>query len=310
MNKRVIIFLAYPIPLLETLKEKKMKEKEKKIIEAGISLFARKGYSSTSIQEIVDACGISKGAFYLYFKSKEALLLAAFKYQFQSIQSKLDALPIKDLTPRETFIAQLVTQLEEIQKNKEFIIMQIREQTIPINSEVEEFVRKISAEIGNFYHTSLLKIYGTAINRFIYDLNMILQGIVHSYLKLIIFDKATIDLHKLAMFILKRMDDLAAGFTSSSEEPILTADCVEQLSKLYPDPSKEDIVRQIKLSKENIDNEDIIVTLDVLEAEIERETPRTPVIQGMLGNIRDEPALIDLKTMIEKFFKLIVDKKT
>jgi AcrR family transcriptional regulator len=290
--------------MLETLKENKMKEKEKKIIEAGISLFARKGYSSTSIQEIVDACGISKGAFYLYFKSKEALLLAAFKYQFQSIQSKLDALPIKDLTPRETFIAQLVTQLEEIQKNKEFIIMQTREQTIPINSEVEEFVRKISSEIGSFYHTSLLNIYGTSINRFIYDLNMILQGIVHSYLKLIIFDKATIDLHKLAMFILKRMDDLAAGFTSSSEEPILTADCVEKLSKLYPEPSKEDIVRQIKCSKDKIDNEDIIVTLDVLEAEFELDSPRTPVIQGMLGNLRDEPALHDLKTIIEKFFKL------
>ncbi|MBO1513993.1 TetR/AcrR family transcriptional regulator [Metabacillus bambusae] len=281
-----------------------MKEKEKKIIEAGISLFARKGYSSTSIQEIVDACGISKGAFYLYFKSKEALLLAAFKYQFQSIQSKLDALPIKDLTPRETFIAQLVTQLEEIQKNKEFIIMQTREQTIPINSEVEEFVRKISSEIGSFYHTSLLNIYGTSINRFIYDLNMILQGIVHSYLKLIIFDKATIDLHKLASFILNRMDDLAAGFTSSNEEPILTADCIEKLSKLYPESSKEDIVRQIKLSKDKIDNEDIIVTLDVLEAEIEMDSPRTPVIQGMLGNLRDEPVLHDLKTLIEKFFKL------
>ncbi|WP_338788325.1 TetR/AcrR family transcriptional regulator [Metabacillus sp. FJAT-53654] len=281
-----------------------MKEKEKKIIEAGISLFARKGYSSTSIQEIVDACGISKGAFYLYFKSKEALLLAAFKYQFQTIQSKLDALPIKDLTPRETFIAQLVTQLEEIQKNKEFIIMQTREQTIPINSEVEEFVRKISSEIGSFYHKSLLNIYGTTINRFIYDLNMILQGIVHSYLKLIIFDKATIDLHKLAGFILNRMDDLAAGFTSSSEEPILTADRVEKLSKLYPEPSREDIVRQIKLSKDKIDNEDIIITLDVLEGEIERETPRSPVIQGMLGNLRDEPALYDLKTIIEKYFKL------
>ncbi|MGM7721356.1 TetR/AcrR family transcriptional regulator [uncultured Metabacillus sp.] len=281
-----------------------MKDKEKKIIEAGMSLFAKKGYSSTSIQEIVDACGISKGSFYLYFKSKEALLLAAFKYQFQSIQSKLDSLKIKDLTPRETFIAQLVAQLEEIQKNKEFIIMQIREQTIPINSEVELFIRKISAEISSFYHESLIKIYGSPINPFIYDLNIILQGIVHSYLKLIIFDKASFDLHRLSHFILKRMDDLAAGFIRSNEEPILTADYVERLSELYPEPAKEDVLRKIHHTKEQIENEDLKITLEVLEAEIEREDPRIPVISGMLGNLKNEPDLENVKTLIEKFFHL------
>jgi AcrR family transcriptional regulator len=285
-----------------------MKDKEKKIIEAGISLFAKKGYSSTSIQEIVDACGISKGAFYLYFKSKEALMLAAFKYQFQAIQSKLDSLSITDLTPRETFIAQLEAQLEEIQKNKEFIIMQTREQTIPINPEIEKFIRKITQEIYSFYHTSLINIYGTTIERYIHDLNTILQGIVHSYLKLIIFDKASIDLHKLATYILRRIDDLVTGFTHSNEEPFLTNEFVEKLSELYPEPSKEDLLRQIKISKEKGESEDILITLEVLEAEIEMETPRTPVIQGMLGNLKDVPTLQNLKTKIEKFFHLTANK--
>ncbi|MGM0876765.1 MAG: TetR/AcrR family transcriptional regulator [Bacillota bacterium] len=285
-----------------------MKDKEKKIIEAGISLFAKKGYSSTSIQEIVDACGISKGAFYLYFKSKEALMLAAFKYQFQAIQSKLYSLSIKDLSPRETFLAQLEAQLEEIQKNKDFIIMQTREQTIPINSEIEDFIRKITQEIGSFYQTSLLNIYGPAIEKYIHDLNTILQGIVHSYLKLIIFDKASIDLHKLATYILRRIDDLVTGFTHSNEEPFLTNEFVEKLSELYPEPSKEDIVRQIKISKDKVESEDIIITLEVLEAEIEMDTPRTPVIQGMLGNLKDVPTLQNLKTKIEKFFHLTANK--
>jgi AcrR family transcriptional regulator len=285
-----------------------MKDKEKKIIEAGISLFAKKGYSSTSIQEIVDACGISKGAFYLYFKSKEALMLAAFKYQFQAIQSKLDSLSITDLTPRETFIAQLEAQLEEIQKNKEFIIMQTREQTIPINPEIEKFIRKITQEIYSFYHTSLINIYGTTIERYIHDLNTILQGIVHSYLKLIIFDKASIDLHKLATYILRRIDDLVTGFTHSNEEPFLTKKFVEKLSELYPEPTKEDLVRQIKISKDKVESEDMIITLEVLEAEIEMETPRIPVIRGMLGNLIDVPSLENLKTKIEKFFNLAANK--
>lgn len=285
-----------------------MKDKEKRIIEAGISLFAKKGYSSTSIQEIVEACGISKGAFYLYFKSKEALLLAAFKYQFQTIQSRLDSLSVKGLTPQETFIAQLEAQLEEILKNKEFIIMQTREQTIPINEEIEQFIRKITQQIGNFYHASLLNIYGNKIERYIYDLNTILQGIVHSYLKLMIFDKSTIDLHKLAVYILNRIDDLVTGFTQSNEEPILTNDFVEKLSELYPEPNKEDVVRQIKIAKETIDSEDLIITLEVLAEEIEMDSPRIPVIQGMLGNVKNEPSLQNLREMIEKFFHLSTDR--
>lgn len=281
-----------------------MKEKEKKIIEAAVSIFATKGYSATSIQEIVDACGMSKGAFYLYFKSKDALLLAAFKYQFGLIQSKVDSLPVKGLSPREAFTLRLQTQLEEIQKNKEFIIMQTREQAIPINSEIEDFIKKMSQNIGRFYHTSLLEIYGTKINRYIYDLNIILQGIVQAYLKLIIFDVATVDLKKLAVFVLRRADDLVEGYMKTDEEPILTSEFVCQLSKQFPEVTKDDVVREISLVKNKIDDGDLIITLEVLEEEIQKETPRMPVIQGMLSNINEVPALQDLKTMIEHFFPL------
>jgi AcrR family transcriptional regulator len=284
-----------------------MKEKEKKIIEVGISLFAKKGYSATSIQEIVDACGMSKGAFYLYFKSKEALMLAAFKYQFQSIQARMDSLYFKNLSPRETFVAQLEAQLEEIDKNKEFIIMQIREQAIPLNSEIEGFIRKISHEIGHFYHTSLLAIYGDKVGKYVFDLNMILQGIVNSYVKLMMFDNAIVDLRKLATYILNRMDDLVAGYLNSNEEPILTNDFVDELSVNYPEPTKEDVIRQLKIAKDRVEHEDFMITLEVLEEEIMKDSPRIPVIQGMLGNIKAETSLQTLTAMIQSFFHLTTD---
>ena len=66
-----------------------MKEKERLIIEMAMKLFATKGVNATSVQEIVTACGISKGAFYLYFKSKEELLLATLRYYYDKIQNKM-----------------------------------------------------------------------------------------------------------------------------------------------------------------------------------------------------------------------------
>lgn len=40
-----------------------------------IQLFERKGFSSTSVQDIVDSLGVTKGTFYYYFTSKETLLM-------------------------------------------------------------------------------------------------------------------------------------------------------------------------------------------------------------------------------------------
>lgn len=40
-----------------------------------VKLFQEKGFSETSIQDIVDSLSVTKGTFYYYFKSKEQLLM-------------------------------------------------------------------------------------------------------------------------------------------------------------------------------------------------------------------------------------------
>jgi len=46
-----------------------------KITGHSIQLFEKKGFSETSIQDIVDSLGVTKGTFYYYFSSKEELLM-------------------------------------------------------------------------------------------------------------------------------------------------------------------------------------------------------------------------------------------
>ncbi len=49
------------------------------IVSVATELFRKKGYSATSIGEIVGACGVTKGALYHYFSSKEALAFEAIR---------------------------------------------------------------------------------------------------------------------------------------------------------------------------------------------------------------------------------------
>jgi len=47
-----------------------------RLLEAGIALFAGKGYASTTVREIVARAGVSKPVLYYYFKNKEGIFLA------------------------------------------------------------------------------------------------------------------------------------------------------------------------------------------------------------------------------------------
>ncbi|MBU5213397.1 TetR/AcrR family transcriptional regulator [Heyndrickxia oleronia] len=48
---------------------------KKRVADAARNLFANKGYKATSIEDIVEATGSSKGNIYYHFKSKEGLFL-------------------------------------------------------------------------------------------------------------------------------------------------------------------------------------------------------------------------------------------
>ncbi|MGA2554288.1 MAG: TetR/AcrR family transcriptional regulator [Smithella sp.] len=55
---------------------KKTTTLKERIIEESLKLFSVKGYMSTSITDIIEAAGTSKGGFYNHFKSKEDLFYA------------------------------------------------------------------------------------------------------------------------------------------------------------------------------------------------------------------------------------------
>lgn len=54
---------------------KRSTDTETKIIQAALELFVRKGYHGTSIQDITEKVGLTKGALYAHFRSKGDLLL-------------------------------------------------------------------------------------------------------------------------------------------------------------------------------------------------------------------------------------------
>lgn len=72
-----------------------------KIIESAIKLFSDQGFNKASVNDICVEAGISKGAFYHHFKSKQELFIALLDGWLQAIDHAIEA--SKDKTAPETF---------------------------------------------------------------------------------------------------------------------------------------------------------------------------------------------------------------
>ena len=73
-----------------------------RILESSVKLFSTRGFNAASVDDICAEAGISKGAFYHHFESKQALFLALLDGWLKIIDTAIEA--SKDKTAPETFM--------------------------------------------------------------------------------------------------------------------------------------------------------------------------------------------------------------
>ncbi|WP_110078356.1 TetR/AcrR family transcriptional regulator [Actinokineospora spheciospongiae] len=72
-----------------------------RVVRAAITLFARKGFDATPVREIADAAGVTTGALYHYFATKEDLLVEVYRQMQGGQRLRMEAIADSDLPLRE-----------------------------------------------------------------------------------------------------------------------------------------------------------------------------------------------------------------
>jgi AcrR family transcriptional regulator len=123
------------------------KEKQERIINAGLSVFSKKPYKSASTDDIVDQAGISKGALYHYFKNKKNFFLYLYDYVTQmmitNFSEKVD-FEQKDIFERYKNI--LIVKLDLLDKHPDlydFVINTVYGDDIELQKELNKKNREI-----------------------------------------------------------------------------------------------------------------------------------------------------------------------
>src|SRR5438876_10377225 len=65
--------------------------KRERILEAAVKIFAEKGFYNAKVSEIARIAGVADGTIYLYFKSKDDLLISLFEDRMEQVNENLRA---------------------------------------------------------------------------------------------------------------------------------------------------------------------------------------------------------------------------
>ncbi|WP_077325628.1 TetR/AcrR family transcriptional regulator [Virgibacillus siamensis] len=274
-----------------------MNEKKKNIIETAIELFADKGFYATSIEEIAKKSELSKGAFYLHFRSKDELFIEIFKYYHNLIQDKVRDVIDEQSSPRDNFIRQVEVQFHIIMKHRNFILTQLKEQAFTLNKELFELVKAKEYEISQWHKNNFAAIYGEAITPYVHDLGIIYEGIKNRYFQILLSGNVEVDITELAVFIVERIDETAKNLLDSKRPAIITDQKMKAAFAdiCLPEETKKEVVidnlleMQAMLHEFDLEAEkksELQEVIDYLLQEVKKTDAKEFVIQGLLANFK------------------------
>jgi AcrR family transcriptional regulator len=281
-----------------------MNDKKTTLIHAAIKLFGMRDYHTTSVQDIVNLAGVSKGAFYQHFHSKDELLLSIFNHYFERLRTELQEAQSDRLsTPRELLIKGIELHCQLILENQNFLCMMVKG-TAFTEKAISEVMARESLEIIRWFQGRIIELYGSDIEAHSMDCASMLNGCLKEYFFFFIFCDCPIDGAKLSVYLVDRLDDLVQGILRKQPAPIL------QPSLCQIDPALQTDQREMEANIDQIRTwiqtrvpsgrtaDTMLQTLHTIVSEIKKEQSNEIIIQGMytylLTLAKDDSGLVKL----------------
>ncbi|CUL36289.1 TetR/AcrR family transcriptional regulator [Listeria monocytogenes] len=269
-----------------------MKEKKQRIIKSAKEVFQKQGYLKTSVQDMVDAAGISKGTFYNYFTSKEELAIVIFKQEYSVLHQRLEYTMAQDGAKKDNFTECLKIIIHFYTENGE--ILNITFSQTMIDDDFNAFLQNVRLKNMEWVKYQLLEVYGEETKPYINDITMLLSGMAAMYVFASGSKNVNTGLIERAIpYVVRRLDALVKDILESGEIVFTEADT----ENLVPDQT---MIRKKRLAKlrealeelnvgiENADIDDsdkwqYKESMNALVGEINNnEAPRDFMVQGTL----------------------------
>jgi AcrR family transcriptional regulator len=274
--------------------------KKQLIMEKALELFAEKGFESTSIQQITEHCGISKGAFYLSFKSKDELILALIDYFMIQFTSDIDYMVKNTKNDDELLYKFYYTIFNSFHKHADFAKIFIKEQMRSFNEELILKSRIYDQAMDKVILSMIERLYGDAIEQIKHDVIYCVKGFMKTYSELFLFYDLPLDLDLLAKSLVEKTNVLARHTTI----PFISTELVQlRQQPTNKEATKDQILEIIEQNIDEIEESIEKESLILLKQQLLEPTLSPALVKGLLENIRTHSHCKWVSYLLRNYFK-------
>jgi len=286
-----------------------MTDRKQLVVNKAHQLFIEKGFQATSIQDIIDFSGISKGTFYNYFSSKNELLMAIFTSLHQRIDEERNRLLVgQDPSDLEIFIKQLEMHMEFNRRNKLFTLFE--EVFISNDPALKQFLERIQILYIRWIYNRFVDIFGKIKQPFLLDCAIMFTGMLHHNIHFhFLANQMDGNIKKVIRYTVHRIEKMVDEIEISGDQLLKPSILEKWLPDCYT--SREALEKKLSgivlaLKKCLTDNKEQLKYLELLDfiqdEIIQAKPPRKYLVQSALftlGNNQEENWKVELRKLEE-----------
>ena len=256
--------------------------KKQLIMEKAIELFAENGFEATSVQQITEKCGISKGAFYLHFKSKDELISSLIDHFMTDMITEIEQSVNKELATEELLYNYLLVTLGEFKHKANLAKLFLKGNGFSLNQELLEKLQMYTGVINHILLKIVQKQFAHKNSNLHLDIVFITTGLMKSYSELFLLDHYQINLNKLCRAIEEKVLIIAEHALIS----VITPDYILQ-TDLQSVVTMEKLLEQLNENIVEMAEDPLIEeSLILLKEHLVQPSLKPVLIQGLLNTIR------------------------
>lgn len=271
-----------------------MNERKKNVMEDAHALFVEKGYAATSVQDILEKSGISKGTFYNYFLSKSELLISIFeKINSETDERRAQIIAGRPVHDKQAFMDQIKVKMEVNKENNLFALFQ--GVFVSEEEELKKFVKQHHFNELRWMQRRFVEVFGENIYPYSADLSLMMFGMVQNMIHFSMAAEEMLEVEQIIAYAMRRAESAINNIVETNDQLLQP----EVLDRWQPkkarmrEKKKSALMQQIGVMQKQSKGEKAEL-LAFLQDEFRGAVPRRHVIDAVIARLSGNDRLTKL----------------
>ncbi|GIN73809.1 TetR family transcriptional regulator [Bacillus sp. J14TS2] len=287
-----------------------MNQRKKQIIDVAHRLFIQKGFSATSIKDILNEASIAKGTFYNHFASKNDCLIAILEMVREEAEVIREEISFgKEKNDPDVFVQQVLVRME--MNRKQNLLPLFESIYSSKDQDLKAFIQNQHKVELQWTASRVVDLFGDHTKEYSLDYACICFGMIHYMTHVwMLGSKKKYELREIIYYTLKQLRTIISN-QSEENKPFFPADWLHPYNQdiqIDPIDIKKQFITQLEILLKRMDEMAVKQgrkeRFEFLHSELQTESPRDFLIESVLYSIKRKADSSFFKNEIQEIIQL------